>query len=68
MKVTTIYGDVDDALLEKCEKILENGMLQVEYYQNGELVHRSATIRLIGTSAAADSRIVSRPNGRVKGD
>jgi hypothetical protein len=47
--ITTIYGDMDEALLLKKEGGFENdGEITswVEYYLDGELVHRSANIYL----------------------
>ena len=49
MRVTTIYGDMDDALLTKKEGGLENDhelTTWVEYYHGEELVHRSVHVRL----------------------
>lgn len=68
MNITTIHGDVDDSLLEKVERVLENGKLEVEYYQDGELVHRSVTVGLIGISAAVTFLESARPTERAKGD
>jgi hypothetical protein len=47
--VTTIYGDMDEALLEKKEGGFEDdneNTSWVEYWLNGELVHRSVHVRL----------------------
>lgn len=50
MTVTTIYGDMDDSMLEKTEGVsLDNEdemSTFVEYRLNGELVHRSAHVTL----------------------
>jgi hypothetical protein len=58
--VTTTKGDMDDALLEKKEGTFENDdelTTWVEYWLDGELVHRSAHVHLkkalvIGASTA----------------
>ena len=47
--VTTIYGELDESLLEKREGGLDNeneSTTWVEYWLNGELVHRSAHVSL----------------------
>ena len=47
--VTTTKGDLDDSLLEKKEGSVDNDneyTTWVEYWLNGELVHRSAHVRL----------------------
>jgi hypothetical protein len=47
--ITTIYGDMDECLLCKKEGAFENDneiTSWVEYYLDGELVHRSAGIYL----------------------
>lgn len=47
--VTTIYGDMDEALLEKRTGIDEDDRARaewVEYWKDGELVHRSASIAI----------------------
>jgi hypothetical protein len=49
MIVTTTKGDMDEALLEKREGEINNEVEHTtwtEYWLNGELVHRSAHIRL----------------------
>lgn len=49
MLVTTIHGDMDDALLEKRTGEVDNDNEHaewVEYWLAGELVHRSAHVRL----------------------
>ena len=49
MIVTTTKGDMDDSLLEKREGSLENDTETtswVEYWLNGELVHRSVNMVL----------------------
>jgi hypothetical protein len=49
MKVNTIYGEMDDALLEKKEGSVDNDIeftTWVEYWLDGELVHRSAHVTL----------------------
>jgi hypothetical protein len=47
--VTTIYGDMDEALLERKDGGFEDdneNTTWTEYWLNGELVHRSAHVRL----------------------
>lgn len=49
MLVTTIKGDMDDSLLEKREGTVDNDnelTTWVEYWLDGELVHRSAHVAL----------------------
>ena len=49
MIVTTTKGDMDDSLLEKREGSLDNDnetATWVEYWLDGELVHRSAHVQL----------------------
>lgn len=49
MTVTTIHGDMDDSLLEKRTGEVENDKERttwVEYWLNGELVHRSVNMQL----------------------
>jgi len=49
MIVTTTKGEMDDSMLEKREGIVDNDNEKttwVEYYLNGELVHRSAHVSL----------------------
>ena len=49
MIVTTTKGDMDDSLLEKREGSLDNdneSTTWVEYWLDGELVHRSVHISL----------------------
>jgi cation transport regulator ChaC len=49
MLVTTTKGDMDDALLEKREGTVDNDnelTTWVEYWLEGELVHRSAHVTL----------------------
>jgi hypothetical protein len=49
MLVTTTKGDMDDSLLEKREGSLDNEneyTTWVEYWLEGELVHRSAHVTL----------------------
>ena len=49
MIVTTTKGDMDDSLLEKREGSLDNDnetTTWVEYWLEGELVHRSAHVAL----------------------
>jgi hypothetical protein len=49
MIVTTTKGDMDESLLNKKEGTIDNdneNTTWVEYYLNGELVHRSAHVSL----------------------
>ena len=49
MLVTTTKGDMDDSLLEKRDGTVDNDnefTTWVEYWLNGELVHRSAHVQL----------------------
>ena len=49
MIVTTTKGDMDDSLLEKREGTVDNEnelTSWVEYWSDGELVHRSAHVTL----------------------
>ena len=49
MIVTTTKGDMDDSLLEKKEGFVDNDneyTTWVEYWLEGELVHRSAHVAL----------------------
>lgn len=47
--VNTIYGEMDEALLEKKEGVFEDDnelTTWVEYWKDSELVHRSAHVTL----------------------
>jgi hypothetical protein len=49
MLVNTIHGEIDDSLLEKREGSVDNDIeftTWVEYWLDGELVHRSAHVTL----------------------
>jgi hypothetical protein len=49
MLVTTTKGEMDDSLLEKKEGLFDNDIEStnwVEYWLDGELVHRSAHVTL----------------------
>ena len=49
MIITTTKGDMDHSLLEKKEGSIDNDIESttwVEYYHEGELVHRSAHVTL----------------------
>ena len=49
MIITTTKGEMDDSLLEKREGSIDNDIVLttwVEYYHEGELVHRSAHVTL----------------------
>ena len=55
MIVTTTKGDMDDSLLEKREGTVENDVETtqwVEYWHEGELVHRSVHMILKQTVSA----------------
>jgi len=59
--VTTTKGEMDESLLEKKEGFVDNDneyTTWVEYWHEGELVHRSALVELkkaVGLSAVAAS-------------
>ena len=59
--VTTTKGEMDDSLLEKREGFVDNDneyTTWLEYWHEGELVHRSAHVALkkaVGLSAVAAS-------------
>lgn len=60
MIVTTTKGEMDDSLLSKQEGSLDNDnetTTWVEYYLDGELVHRSAhvTLKKMPTFAGAEA-------------
>jgi hypothetical protein len=58
MLVTTTKGDMDDALLEKREGTVDNDnelTTWVEYWLEGELVHRSAHVTLKKTVTLTSS-------------
>jgi hypothetical protein len=58
MLVTTTKGDMDDSLLEKLEGTVDNDDEQttwVEYWLDGELVHRSAHVTLKKTVTLTSS-------------
>ena len=47
--ITTTHGDMDEALLRKCEGEVDNDnehTTWVEYYLDDELVHRSVHVHL----------------------
>jgi|TARA_R110000868_G_scaffold377407_1_gene642705 hypothetical protein len=49
MLVTTTKGEMDDSLLEKKEGLFDNDIEStnwIEYWLDGELVHRSAHVTL----------------------
>jgi hypothetical protein len=53
--ITTIYGEMDPALLEKREGVTDNDneyTTWVEYWKDGELVHRSVHVTLKKNVAA----------------
>jgi hypothetical protein len=58
--VTTIYGEMDESLLEKKEGVFEDDnelTTWVEYWKDAELVHRSAhvTLKKMPTFAGAEA-------------
>jgi len=58
MLVTTTKGEMDDSLLEKREGTVDNDnetASWVEYWLNGELVHRSAHVQLKKTVTLTSS-------------
>ena len=58
MLVTTTKGEMDDSLLEKREGTVDNDnelTTWVEYWLEGELVHRSAHVRLKKTVTLTSS-------------
>ena len=58
MIVTTTKGDMDDSLLEKREGTVDNEnelTTWVEYWLDGELVHRSAHVQLKKTVTLTSS-------------
>lgn len=49
MLITTTHGEMDESLLEKKEGFIDDDneyTTWVEYWMNGELVHRSVHVRL----------------------
>ena len=58
--VTTTKGDMDEALLQKREGELDNDneyTTWVEYWLDGELVHRSVHVRLKKPATFADGAV-----------
>jgi hypothetical protein len=60
----TTKGDMDESLLEKREGFVDNEnecTTWVEYWLDGELVHRSAhvTLKIIPTFAAAEAASIA---------
>ena len=58
MLVTTTKGDMDDSLLEKLEGTVDNDnetTTWVEYWLDGELVHRSAHVTMKKTATLTSS-------------
>jgi len=53
MRVTTIYGEMDEKDLVKFEYPDTSGAEVSEYYWNKTLVHRSVTVQLRGVAASA---------------
>lgn len=64
MLVTTTKGEMDDSLLEKREGVVDNEdeyTTWVEYWLEGELVHRSAhvTLKKMPTFAGAEAASIA---------
>lgn len=62
MIVTTTKGDMDDSLLVKQEGVVDNDdeyTTWVEYWLDGELVHRSAHVTLKKMPALAGAEAAS---------
>jgi hypothetical protein len=64
MLVTTTKGEMDDSLLEKREGVIDNEdeyTTWVEYWLEGELVHRSAhvTLKKMPTFAGAEAASIA---------
>ena len=60
--VTTIYGDMDESLLEKKEGVFEDDneyTTWVEYWKDAELVHRSVHVTLKKTPAFAGGELTN---------
>jgi hypothetical protein len=62
MLITTTKGDMDDSLLEKREGTVDNETeltTWVEYWLDGELVHRSAHVTLkISPSIGGETALI----------
>lgn len=56
MVVETSKGPMDEKLLIYTGYANE-GIVVVEYYHDGELVHRSVKMRLVGAQAAATAKM-----------
>ena len=54
-EIVTSKGMIDEALLEKREGVDPSGARWVEYYLDGELVHRSVTQPVEGVTATGDA-------------
>lgn len=50
-KVYTIHGEVEESELVKRTGFSDDGAAWVEYYRDGELVHRSVAVELTGNEA-----------------
>jgi hypothetical protein len=60
--VTTIYGDMDESLLEKKEGVFEDDneyTTWVEYWKEAELVHRSVHVTLKKAPAFAGGELTN---------
>ena len=60
--VNTIYGEMDEALLEKKEGVFEDDnelTTWVEYWKDSELVHRSAHVTLKKTPSFAGGELTN---------
>lgn len=54
-EISTTKGMIDEASLEKREGVDASGAAWVEYYLNGELVHRSVTASVTGVASQAEA-------------
>lgn len=62
MDITTIYGLMDESMLERREGGIDDGVETtqwIEYWLNGELVHRSAHVDLKKPALFADGAVQS---------
>jgi len=58
--ITTTKGDMDESLLDKREGVVDNDHERttwVEYWLDGELVHRSAHVTFKRAAVSADTRV-----------
>jgi hypothetical protein len=62
MIILTTKGEMDDSLLEKKEGLIDNDVENtywVEYWLNGELVHRSVNMKLKQPAVFAEGSAAS---------